>query len=182
MKIIFIDRDGVINEELNSYVTSWDKFQFLDGALQALKKLTDENYHIVIISNQAGVAKGEYTVEELNVINENMLKEIERATKKRPATYYCIHKDEDDCSCRKPKIGLFKQAEEEFGKIDYANTYFIGDQQRDIETAKNLGLKSILVLSGRADLEQIKDWTIKPDYIKRDLLDAVNWLLERKGI
>lgn len=177
MKIIFIDRDGVINRDLHAYVTSWDRFQFLEGSLEALKRLADNGYEIVIISNQAGVSKGDYTVEELNVINENMLKEIEKVTGKRPTVYYCIHTDEDNCNCRKPKLGLFQQAEDKLGRIDYKNTYFIGDQQRDIETAKNLGAKSILVLSGRSDSEQLKDWELKPDYVKKNLLEAVNWLL-----
>ena len=178
MKVIFTDRDGVINKDLNSYVTSWDKFFFLEGSLDALKKLTEAGYEIVIISNQAGVSRGDYTVEELNVINENMMREIKKSTGRRPAAHYCIHTDDDNCDCRKPKTGLFRQAQQKFGDIDYGNTYFIGDQRRDIETAKNLGAKSILVLSGKTRQEDLKDWDTKPDYIKKDLLEAVTWLIK----
>ena len=177
MKIVFIDRDGVINRDLHSYVASWGSFEFLEDSLEALRRLTGKGYEIVIVSNQAGIARGDYTVEDLNVINENMLREIEKFTSKRPSAYYCIHRDEDGCDCRKPKTGLFKQAESRFGKIDYKNTYFIGDQARDIEAAGNLGAKSILVLSGRSSLEQVKEWGFKPDYIKENLLDAVNFIL-----
>jgi len=177
MKIIFIDRDGVINKDLFAYVTSWERFTFLDGSLEALKKLTGSGYEIVIISNQAGVSKGDYSLEELNVINENMLIEIETVAGKRPNTYYCTHTDEDNCGCRKPKLGLFRQAEKKLGKVNYKNVYYIGDQERDIETAKNLGAKSILVLSGRTDKEELKDWDIKPDHVKENLMDAVNLVL-----
>ena len=178
MKIIFIDRDGVVNKDLYSYVTNWTDFDFLNGSLKALKKLTDNGYEIVIISNQGGVSRGDYTIKELNVINKNMLEEIEKVAKKRPSTYYCIHRDEDNCDCRKPKTGLFKQAESKFGKIDYKNTYFIGDQERDIEAAKNIRAKSILVLSGRTEAPDLEGWKIRPDFIKKDLLDAANWLIE----
>ncbi|PIU41102.1 MAG: hypothetical protein COS99_07130 [Candidatus Omnitrophica bacterium CG07_land_8_20_14_0_80_42_15] len=181
MKIIFLDRDGVINKDLNSYVTDWDKFQFLEGSLEALKRLFDAGYEIVIASNQAGVSRGDYTVEELNYINENMLRQIEKTAGKRPSVYYCMHTDEDNCACRKPKLGLFKQAEGKFGKIDYKNTYFIGDQERDMETAKNLGARSIFVLSGKNDLESVKSWSFKPDYIKNSFLDAVNFILGYKS-
>jgi len=180
MKVIFLDRDGVINRDLNSYVTEWDRFEFLEGSLLAMKKLTDAGYKIVITSNQAGIARGDYTTKELEVINENMMKEIGRVALKRPMAYYCIHIDEDNCNCRKPKPGMFKEAEKKLGKIDYNATYFIGDQQRDMETAKNLGLRSILVLSGKSNSDQVKEWKFKPDYIKKNLLEAVEWILKRE--
>lgn len=178
MKIIFLDRDGVINKDLNSYVTSWEKFVFLDGSLEAIRKLVKNGYEVVIVSNQAGVSRGDYTLKELNVINDKMLKEIERASGKRPKVYYCIHTDEDNCDCRKPNVGLFKKAESALGEIDYKNTYFIGDQERDIQTARNLGAKSILVLSGKTPPDEVKNLGFKPDYIKDNLLDAVNWILK----
>jgi len=177
-KIIFLDRDGVINRDLNSYVTGWDKFEFLDGSLEALRILTENGYKIVIISNQAGVSRGDYTVDELNAINEKMMQRIEEVAGKRPSAYYCTHTDEDNCGCRKPKTGSFTRAEKELGKVDYSGTYFIGDQDRDILTAKNLGTRSILVLSGKTSAEQLSGWKIKPDYVKRNLLDAVNWLIK----
>jgi len=176
-KVIFLDRDGVINRDLNSYVTSWDKFEFLPGSLEALNKLTQNGYSIVIISNQAGISRGDYTVEKLKIIDEKMLKTIEKRTGHRPYTYYCTHTDEDNCDCRKPKTGLFKQAERKIGRVDYKKTFFIGDQKRDIETALNLGAKSILVLSGKTGSTELVDWVIKPDFIKDNLLDAAGWII-----
>ena len=178
-KVIFLDRDGVINRDLNSYVTSWEKFEFLEGSLEAIKKLADAGYDVIIVSNQAGVSRGDYTVDELNSINEKMLDAIERAAGRRPTAYYCIHTDEYNCDCRKPRTGLFRQAESAFGKIDFKSTYFIGDQERDIETAKNLGAHALLVLSGKTKGDEVRAWKHRPDAIRENLLDAVNWIFKK---
>ena len=181
-KFIFIDRDGVINRdpawEGKDYVIRWADFQFLPGALKALKYLTDKGYKIAIISNQAGVGKGVYTKEKLDEITEKMLNEIESKGGKIYSVQYCLHTSDDNCECRKPKAGLFKTTTEGF-KIDFSKTYFIGDTKRDIEAGKKIGCKTILVLSGKVrDASTVAGWTVKPDFVKKDLSEAARDIIK----
>jgi len=181
MKFIFLDRDGVINKDPawagKDYVTSWEDFEFLPGTLEALKNLTDNGYKIVVISNQAGVGKGLYTKEGLYEISGKMLDKIESAGGKIYSIQYCMHKNEDNCDCRKPKTGMFKNATKDI-EVDFSKTYFIGDSRRDIEAGDTIGCKTILVLSGKIkDGKEVASWPIKPDFIKKDLREAVKVII-----
>ncbi len=178
MKVIFLDRDGVINKDLERYTTSWDEFEFLPGAKEALAKLVQAGFRIVIISNQAGVAKGLYTKKTLDEITDNMLREIEHAGGKIDSIYYCLHQTSDNCSCRKPKPGLLLKAQKELN-IDLAQAFFIGDSRRDVLAGKAAGCKTIIVLSGKSKIE---DLDVKPDYIARDLFSAVEKIILKKGV
>ena len=181
-KIVFIDRDCVINKDpggwtKHNYVTRWEDFKFLPGAKEAVKKLNDAGYEVIIISNQAGVGKGHYSKDELDTVNSRMLEEIKIAGGSIKKVYYCIHQPSDDCDCRKPKIGLFKQAEKELG-IKASGSYFIGDTKTDIEAGEKMGLKTVLILTGKTGLEDIRSSEAKPDYIFDNLLEAVNFILK----
>ena len=181
-KIIFIDRDGVINKDPggwteHSYVTSWEEFHFLPGAKEALKKLFDKGYDIIIVSNQGGISKKYFSKVALDKITGNMLKEIEAAGGRIAKTYYCLHQDSDNCDCRKPKVGMFRQAERDLG-IKAGGSYFIGDGKVDIEAGKAMGLKTALVLSGKTPSEDVAQWEEKPDYIFKDLSEAVDFVLK----
>ncbi|MEW6170961.1 MAG: HAD family hydrolase [Candidatus Omnitrophota bacterium] len=182
-KIIFLDRDGVINNYPGdgNYVTSWENFIFIPGSLEAIRKLSNADYLIFIISNQAGVTKGIYPKKELERITKNMLNEITNEGGKIKEVLYCIHREEEKCLCRKPNIGLIKQALELLNeKVDLNKIFLIGDDIRDVHTAKNSGCKSILVLSGRENIDNKDSWIIQPDYIFKDLLEAVNFILNQK--
>jgi D-glycero-D-manno-heptose 1,7-bisphosphate phosphatase len=181
-KAIFIDRDGVINKDpggwtKHSYVTRWEDFVFLPGSKEAIKRLNDAGLDIVVISNQAGIAKGHYSETELSGINKNMLSEINRASGKIKKVYYCIHQTSDDCDCRKPKIGLFRQAERELN-IKARDTYFIGDGKTDVEAGREANLRTILVLSGKTSPEDVKNWEVKPDHICKNLSEAADLVLK----
>ena len=183
-KIIFLDRDGVINKDpMNTaygYVTKWEEFKYLPGAKRAIRKLTEAGYVIYVVSNQAGVAKGYFTLKDLEDVTKRMLKEIAKAGGKIAGVFYCPHRKEDNCVCRKPNAGLFKKA---LGRkrIDFKNAFFIGDKISDIQAGHAADLKTILVLSGLTSLKNKMAWKAKPDYIKRDLLNAVNWILKTEG-
>ena len=180
-KIIFIDRDGVINKYPGNfkYVTSWTQFKFLPGVKKALKRLNKAGFKIFIISNQAGVSKGLYSQKALDKLTHNMLAGIESYGGKISGVYYCIHRDVDRCSCRKPKPGLIKKALKEhgFAKKQLTKTFMVGDSIRDIQTGKNAGCRTILVLSGREKLKDKKAWQIQPDFIAKDLSKATDILL-----
>lgn len=183
-KTIFIDRDGVINKDPggwteHSYVTRWEDFHFLPGVKEALKQLSENGYDIIIISNQGGVSKEYFSKASLDEITGKMLREIEAAGARISKTYYCIHQDSDNCDCRKPKTGMFRQAERELG-IKSKGAYFIGDGKVDVEAGKSMGMKTALVLSGKTPAEEIDEWEIKPDHIFKDLLEAVKFIVKGK--
>lgn len=184
-KVVFLDRDGVINkdpESINkySYVTKWEEFRFLPGAKRAITRLTDAGYTIYVISNQAGIAKGYFTLQALKDITKKMLREIEESGGKIAGVFYCPHRNEDNCCCRKPKAGLFQKALRR-GAINFKYTFFIGDKIMDVQAGRAIGCKTILVLSGKESLKNRKNWQFKPDYVKRDLPDAVNSILRKRG-
>ena len=181
-KVIFIDRDGVINKDPGgwtkyNYVTKWDEFFFIPASIEALKRLKGAGYKVFLVSNQGGISKGYFTQEDLDKLNKRMLKEIEDAGGKIDEVYYCPHHDKDNCECRKPKVGLIEQAARKM-HIDFKSTFIIGDSIRDVKAGKRMGMKTILVLSGKTPLTETHNWDVQPDYIKKDLLEAVELILK----
>ena len=179
MKTVFLDRDGVINKYPGDrlYVTSLRKFSFLPRAKKAIALLSKKGYKIFVASNQAGVGKGTYGQRTLDVITSKMLEDVEQAGGKITKVYYCTHRKEVGCSCRKPKPGLLKKAALEF-KFSLKSAYFIGDTMRDVFTAQAAGCKSILVLTGKEKLANRKNWEVSPDFVFKDLLEAAEFLIK----
>jgi histidinol-phosphate phosphatase family protein len=181
MKVVFLDRDGVINRYPGDkkYVTSLKGFRFLPRAKKAIARLHKHGFKIFVISNQAGVGKGIFTPKSLDSITKKMLEAIEEAGGRIDAVYYCTHRKEQNCSCRKPKTGLMDIAKREHF-IQVKNSFFIGDTIRDINTARQAGCKSILVLSGKEKLSNRKNWEIQPDFVFKDLYEATEFILNQK--
>ncbi len=184
LKFLLIDRDGVINKDPggwteHSYVTKANDLRFLPGALKALALLNRNGVRVVIVSNQAGVSKGYFTKEELAAVNTRMLDEIGKAGGRIEEVCYCIHRDEDNCDCRKPKPGMLDDALYKY-RISARDTYIVGDSKVDVMAGKSLGIKTIFVLSGKATEDEMKKWEVKPDYIFPGLLGAVEWLLNKE--
>lgn len=183
MKVILLDRDGVINKYPGDleYVTSWNEFHFLPKVKSSLKRLSDNGFRIFVISNQAGVSKGIYSQGTLDLITKNMLKELSGYDVNIDGVYYCIHKQEDNCSCRKPKTGLIDMAISKLNgegeAIELSGSYFIGDTIRDMETGKAAGLKTILVYSGKEKPGNKDNWQVLPDFTARDLSEAVDIII-----
>ena len=181
MRVVFLDRDGVINKYpgYTKYVTSWQEFHFLTNTKLAISKLTQAGYKIFIISNQAGVAKGMYSKEGLDEITSHMLEELSESGGKISGVYYCIHRDEDNCSCRKPKAGLLEKVikEHNIPKDIFSHSFFIGDSIRDIQTGRSGGCRTILVFSGKEKPGNQTDWSVQPDFTAADLLEAVELIL-----
>jgi len=181
MKAIFLDRDGVINRDpgFGDYIKSWEEFDFLPGAIEAIKKLNKNNYEIFIISNQAGVGRGIYSQSSLDDVTKNMVREIESQGGYIRSINYCTHKPDEGCPCRKPKTGMIENATKGLD-IDFKNTYFIGDTKLDIGAGKNMGCKTILLLTGKVNPSDIKNLEYQPDFVKNSLKEAVEWVL-REG-
>lgn len=177
MKIVFLDRDGVINEFPGNgrYVTTCRDFHFIPGSLKAIRNLTDEGYTIFVISNQAGVGKGLFTKRKLDQITRKMIRDVQRAGGKIRKVYYSVLRSDEGCPMRKPNIGSIKQAMRSLNKDmrTARNAFFVGDTEIDIQTGKNIGCKTIFVLSGREDVLYMRRWDdVTPDFIVRDLLEA----------
>jgi len=154
-KVIFLDRDGVINKRMppHEYAKNVADFEFLPGAVASLKKLKDAGYKIFLVTNQAGIAKGLMSEADLQKIHEYMFGELAKAGTTIDGIYFCSHGYSDGCDCRKPKPGLFfKAARENF--LDLTKTLFIGDSETDAEAALAAGCKFELA-SGTRTLEAI---------------------------
>jgi D-glycero-D-manno-heptose 1,7-bisphosphate phosphatase len=180
-KIVFLDRDGVINKYPGDrlYVTALKKFRFLPHVKRAIALLSQKGYKVFVASNQAGVGKGVYAQKTLDLITARMLTDIREAGGKIRKVYYCTHPKEAGCLCRKPKPGLLKIAAKEF-KFSLKGAYFIGDTMRDVFTAQAAGCKSILVLTGKKKLANQRNWEAQPDFIFDDLLAAAKFLTEER--
>ncbi|MBU1869503.1 MAG: HAD-IIIA family hydrolase, partial [Candidatus Omnitrophica bacterium] len=136
MRVVFLDRDGVINKDPagKMYVTKWKDFSFLPRAKRAVCLLCKNGFKVVLISNQAGVGKGLFSKKKLAFITDNMQKALKKSGGRVHGVFYCTHRSEDDCNCRKPKAGLIHMATKRF-PCDLTKTYFIGDTIRDVMAA-----------------------------------------------
>lgn len=145
-KVVFLDRDGVINKRPPEadYIKTWDEFEFLPGSAEAIKILNSLGYKIYVISNQPGIARGMMTEKDLKIIHKKMQQELKRLGAKIDGIYYCPHGWDEGCDCRKPKPGLlYKASRDHF--IDLTKTIFIGDDKRDKDAGDIAGCKTILV-------------------------------------
>jgi len=176
--LLFTDRDGVINLDfIGDYIKKWEEFEFLPGVLDSLKRIKDNQFRTILISNQAGIGDGKYKEVELNDITERMLKEIENHGGKIDAVYYCLHGKEAGCDCRKPKTGLFENAAREW-KFDPRKTFYIGDKLADMQAGAAYGLRTVMVLTGWGEREyKLVPADIKPDLIAKDFAEAIDFVL-----
>jgi D-glycero-D-manno-heptose 1,7-bisphosphate phosphatase len=155
MSTIFLDRDGVINENRADYVKNWSEFRFLPGSREAIAKLSQAGHRIVVCTNQAGIAKGSISVETVQEIHRRMIASINEVGGKIEKVYFCPHAKNQDCVCRKPRPGMLLQARDELG-IDMHDAVFLGDSMTDIRAGLAAGIHAVLVLSGLG-LEQFRE-------------------------
>ena len=180
-RIVFLDRDGVINKYPGDgrYVTRVKDFKMLKGSLDAIKKLSQAGFFLFVISNQAGVTKGLYSKKTLKKITNLMLKNVNKYGGMVHKVLYCLHTLEMNCPCRKPKAGLLRKATKG-KKVDFENSYFIGDSLLDVKAGKAFGCKTVLVLSGREKLKNAPQWDAAPDFIASSLSSAAKNILKNK--
>ena len=174
-KVIFLDRDGVLNENREDYVKSWDEVKILPGAIEAVTKLKENGYTIIVVSNQSAVGKGLLDEGSLRSINKKL---NEAFTGKIDDFFYCPHKPDDGCACRKPRTRLLIDAAVKYD-VDLKGTWMIGDNFSDILLGQNAGCKTILVKTGLGK-KVLEMEEVEPDHVAEDILDAVKWLLGEK--
>jgi len=186
---VFLDRDGVINEEVG-YLDSLDKLKIIPCAFEAIKLINESGMKAVVISNQAGVARGFFTEDFVKIINEHLQTALRQKKAHIDNFYYCPHHPTEgikpyrqNCNCRKPAPGMLLKAAQDLN-IDLTKSYMVGDRFRDMEAAKRVGVKGVLVKTGYGS-ELLQDdgpdkatEEGKPDFIAADILDAVRWILK----
>ncbi len=182
MKAVFLDRDGVINVNRSSYVTSWEHFKFLPGALSAMRELSRLDCQVVVTTNQAAVGRGLMTTDTLEEIHRQMTAKVVAAGGRIDLILHCPHRPDDGCVCRKPKPGLFLAAADKFA-VDLRSSYYIGDAMEDLGAAQCLRMRFVLVRSGRGAAQLAKNPRMRDqaDFLAANLTDAARWILEREG-
>jgi D-glycero-D-manno-heptose 1,7-bisphosphate phosphatase len=146
IKYVFLDRDGVTNRKLpeGQFVRCWREFEFLPGAESAIAALNRSGRHIIVISNQRGIALGLYTRADVETLHTKLQERMAEHNAHIDAFYYCPH-DQNQCNCRKPKTGLFEQVFRDFPEASTQNSIVIGDSISDIQAARTLGLLAIFI-------------------------------------
>ncbi|MDF1486427.1 D-glycero-beta-D-manno-heptose 1,7-bisphosphate 7-phosphatase [Ramlibacter sp. H39-3-26] len=148
MKLIILDRDGSINSSQEDYVTCAEEWQAEQGALEAIARLNQAGYTVVVASNQAGLGRGLFDVAALNAMHAKMHKQLGAAGGRVDAIFYCPHGPEESCTCRKPQPGLFLQIGERYG-VPLAGVPAAGDNLRDLQAGVAAGCEPHLLLTGR---------------------------------
>ena len=178
MSTIFIDRDGVINENRVDYVKCWEEFRFLPGAREAIAQVTRAGHRVIVCTNQAAIARGLVSVEIVEEIHQRLIAEVAGFGGAIEKVYYCPHPKDGNCSCRKPRPGLLLRARDELG-ADLSDAVFVGDSMTDVRAALAAGVRPILVLTGLG-IEQFRDHHREasgPFRIAMNLQDAVEVFL-----
>ena len=176
-KAVFVDRDGTINVNVE-YLDDPKKLKIYPGVAEGLKKLKENSFKIIVITNQSGIARGFFSEERLKEIHQKMREELSKKGATIDGIYYCPHHPDDGCDCRKPNTGLFKKAVKEHN-IDITSSYVIGDRMLDIEAGFKIGLKTVLVPEKKEKVKkEMKKSKIKPDYLCNDFYSGVKWILK----
>lgn len=178
MPTIFLDRDGVINENLRAHVKSWDEFRFIPHALTALRWLRQAGYRVYVVTNQAIVSRGQASPATIDDIHARMMAAVAEAGGEIAAVRYCPHDYHEGCACRKPRPGMLFDLARAYG-VNLSDCYLVGDALTDIAAARAAGCGAIMVRTGRgAEQLRLPQALLEaPDYVAADLLGAVRWLL-----
>jgi D-glycero-D-manno-heptose 1,7-bisphosphate phosphatase len=148
MKLIILDRDGVINFDSDLYIKSPDEWRPIPGSLDAIARLTQWGWRVVVATNQSGVGRGLFEMDTLNAIHDKMVRAVSHAGGRIDAIFFCPHTNSDKCACRKPKPGMFKEIAQRFN-VDLNGVPAIGDSLRDLQAARTVGAQPMLVLTGK---------------------------------
>lgn len=184
---VFLDRDGTINEQMG-YINHISRFVLLPGVARAIRKLNKQKIPVVVVSNQSGLARGYFPASLLDEVNQKMEQQLAAEGAHIDGLYICPHHPEakeekyrEICNCRKPKIGLLKQAAEDLD-LDLTQSFIVGDRWSDLKCGAAAGATSILVLTGygRGDQQYIgPQQEIQPAMVAEDLNSAVDWILQQ---
>jgi heptosyltransferase-2 len=179
---VFLDRDGTTNRD-TGYIKTPDELQIFPGAVEAVARLKQAGARVVMITNQSGVGRGLFSTETLAAIHARLRAVFEAGGAPFDGLYYCPHHPDDGCACRKPGTAMVERAVADLG-LDLSRAYVLGDQRRDVDLARRIGAKGILVTTGPTSaqaLEELRQEGAGPDYVATDLSQAVTWLFADAG-
>jgi len=177
-KAVFLDRDGTLAPDV-PYCSRPEDFNLFEDVPRGIKKLNDNGFIVIVITNQSGIARGYFTEEKLSKIHDKLKRELNEVGAYVDGIYYCPHHPDDGCNCRKPSIGLFEKAIKDYD-IDVKSSYLIGDRMLDIEAGYRIGCKNILVPENNHKekvMKELERSKIKPDKICKNFDEAVYWIL-----
>ncbi|MGB4888362.1 MAG: lipopolysaccharide heptosyltransferase II [Nitrospira sp.] len=175
---VFLDRDGTLNVD-TGYVKSPDDFTVLPGVGAALARLKQAGARLVVVTNQSGLGRGYFSSRDLEAIHSKLRLVLAEDGVTLDGLYFCPHHPDDHCNCRKPARGMIDRAHAEL-KVDLSRAYVIGDSIRDVELAKQVGARSLLVMTGPSGAEALADLMARdlpPDYVAEELSQAVDWIV-----
>ncbi len=180
MKLVILDRDGVINEDYDNFIKNPDEWVPIEGSLEAIAALNKNGYRVAVATNQSGVARGLYTVETLDVIHEKMHQALEKVGGNIEAVHYCPHIAEDNCECRKPKSKMVIDIGRQFG-TDLKDVPAIGDTLRDLRAFANVGCQPMLVRTGKGEATLTSGNLPDNTMVFADLAAAVQHIIDSKS-
>jgi D-glycero-D-manno-heptose 1,7-bisphosphate phosphatase len=178
-RTIFLDRDGVINRDSPEYIKNWDEFQFLPGSLEALNLLTRYGVDIIIITNQSVINRGMVSPDVLKDTHDHLRQVVARAGGNIKDIFFCPHRPDEDCPCRKPRPGLIFQARDRYG-LDLGGSIMIGDSAKGIEAGILAGCGATILVqtgNGPAARSELCAGRLRPTVIADDLLDATRKII-----
>jgi len=173
---IFLDRDGVIVENRADYVKTLAEIKFIPGALAAVARLAERDWHIIIVTNQAGIGHGRMTLATVQAINAKIEAAIVAAGGRIDKTYFCPHRPNEHCECRKPAPGMLRRAANELN-LDLTASVLIGDAATDVQAAHNAGARAILVNTGLGAQQQLSEAQLAVTPIVADVSAAIELVL-----
>jgi D-glycero-D-manno-heptose 1,7-bisphosphate phosphatase len=178
-KFIILDRDGVINVDSAQFIKSPEEWKPIPGSLEAIGRLAEAGYRIVVATNQSGVGRGLFDMDTLNAINEKMMKAASQAGGRIDAIFFCPHPADSTCECRKPKSGMFAQIATRFN-VDLTGVPTVGDSLRDLLAGTQVGCKPYLVLTGKGEKTQADGDLPEGTQVFADLAAVVNHLIGKE--
>jgi D-glycero-D-manno-heptose 1,7-bisphosphate phosphatase len=150
MKLVILDRDGVINYDSDDYIKSPEEWKPIPGSIEAIARLHREGYHIVVATNQSGVARGMFDLNVLSKIHNKMLEAVRTAGGQIEGIFFCPHGPDDGCRCRKPLPGLFEEIADRV-KGNLRGVYAVGDSERDVLAARAVAARPVMVRTGKGE-------------------------------
>ncbi len=177
MKLIVLDRDGVINHDSAAYIKSPAEWRPIAGSLNAIARLNQQGFHVVVASNQSGIGRGFFDMATLNAIHARMHEALAQAGARVDAVFFCPHTEEDHCHCRKPRTGMLEDIAHRFN-TSLAGVPVVGDSQRDLEAAAAVGATPLLVLTGNGRKTQRRGQLPEGTRVYANLTEAVEHLLQ----
>ena len=184
-KVIFLDRDGVINRRMppHRHILKWDDFVVLPSVYEALHICNEEGFPIIVVTNQRCISLGTLSEEEFLHMCEKIVEDFRTNHVEIDGIYYCPHGNDDHCGCRKPRTGLLEQAEADFSAmgidIDRSSSWLVGDEDYDIEAGKRFSLNTVLIDKLLSDIDELG--LCENKYMARDLLEAVKLIISNEG-